>query len=395
MTRIVHLIAEFSAHEAMGRTVLETATRVPGEHYLITTRAHDDPGSFAEVIELGGSMTTFPLRQSRGLQTTLARLKPEIIHVHGGALSPLLSARVGLATTPTVATLYAWPTVPTLRQLRAGGLRAATQSNVLQPRVLATTVLPAKTVGRALDRTGTTVVLSPDQRVQERLRHWPGEVRILGSGAPVDQRRAHYRSSDPTIIFAGRAESARGVSELLAAFTTVRAHLPQARLRLLLIPRPELKTLLTEVSEAGLADSVEVNTEPVPDLLAEFAEAQLGVWPFRFDYTTSPPAMAVAEALSVGLPVVSTDVACVRSVIAAGRNGELVPPNNPVALAQAMLDVLTQRGRWEDLATAGPRSVADKTWAGAAQTTAAAYEEVLRSRSAPKSSTANAITDSP
>ena len=57
----------------------------------------------------------------------------------------------------------------------------------------------------------------------------------------------------------------------------------------------------------------------MPDLLAELAAAQVGAWPFKFDYTTSPPAMAVAEALSVGLPVVATEVGCVRAVRRARR----------------------------------------------------------------------------
>ena len=67
----------------------------------------------------------------------------------------------------------------------------------------------------------------------------------------------------------------------------------------------------------------------MPDLLAELAAAQVGTWPFKFDYTTSPPAMAVAEAMSVGLPVVATDVACVRAVLEPGVNGLSCPRPTP------------------------------------------------------------------
>jgi len=60
-------------------------------------------------------------------------------------------------------------------------------------------------------------------------------------------------------------------------------------LRLLLIPRPELPGLLARAGAADGAEAIEIVTEPVPNLLAELAEAQVGAWPFKFDYTTSPP----------------------------------------------------------------------------------------------------------
>ncbi len=61
LMRVVHVIAEFSAKEAMGRTITETVARVPGEHSLIAARVHDGADLFDEVIEIGGAMETFPL----------------------------------------------------------------------------------------------------------------------------------------------------------------------------------------------------------------------------------------------------------------------------------------------------------------------------------------------
>jgi glycosyltransferase involved in cell wall biosynthesis len=117
-----------------------------------------------------------------------------------------------------------------------------------------------------------------------------------------------------------------------------------------------------------------VVTEPVPDLLAELAAAQVGTWPFKFDYTTSPPAMAVAEAMSVGLPVVGTDVACVRAVLEPEVGGLVVPPARPGALAQALVRLLSDEPTWQRYADAGVRSVRERLgWDRAATVTAAAY----------------------
>ena len=90
------------------------------------------------------------------------------------------------------------------------------------------------------------------------------------------------------------------------------------------------------------------------------AAAQVGVWPFKFDYTTSPPAMAVAEAMSVGLPVVSTDVACVNAVLGDGAPAIVVAPQQPADLAAAIIRLLTDRAEWERCADASPGFVTDR-----------------------------------
>ena len=53
--------------------------------------------------------------------------------------------------------------------------------------------------------------------------------------------------------------------------------------------------------------------------------------------------MAIAEALSVGLPVVATDVGCVRAVVEPDVNGMTVRPAMHPRLATALLRLLTDR----------------------------------------------------
>jgi alpha-maltose-1-phosphate synthase len=176
------------------------------------------------------------------------------------------------------------------------------------------------------------------------------------------------------VVFAGRAETVRGLDTLLAAWPEIHRQVPNATLRLLLIPRPELPDILRKAE--GTA-AIEVVTEPVPDLLAELAGATVGTWPFKFDYTTSPPAMAVAEAMSVGLPVVATDVACVRAVLEPNVNGIAVPPAQPGALARGIVRLLTHEPTWRRYADAGVESVRHRLgWDRAAEVTAEAYAGV-------------------
>jgi starch synthase len=202
----------------------------------------------------------------------------------------------------------------------------------------------------------------------------------MTSGAPTDERRARFDPDNPVIVFAGRAETVRGLDTLLAAFPLVQRKVPTARLRLLLIPRPELPAILERAGAAGRGGiaGIDVVTEPIQDLLAELSAAQVGTWPFKFDYTTSPPAMAVAEAMSVGLPVVATEVACVRAVVEPRVNGLLVPPANPRALASALALLLRDEEVWHRYAQAGVQSVRDRFgWERVASATDKAYAAAL------------------
>lgn len=390
--RVVHVIAEFSPHEAMGRTIVETASRLPGEHVVITTRAHQlhqVHALFAEVVELGGSVASFPLGRQDALAAALDRLDPDVVHLHGGGLTPWWAALPSLRHRPKAVTMYAWPTLPPWRQVRGSSWGEMVRSNVLQPRVLATSVLPAVAARAMLRASGTRAVLTPDPRAERRLRPsrrsgrggrggWGSRVQRLRTGATGDTRRATWQDSAPTIVFAGRAETVRGLDTLLDAFPEVLRAVPEARLRLLLLPRPELPALLGRVRDAAVAEHVDVVTEPIADLGAELAAARVGVWPFKFDYTTSPPAMALVEGLSVGLPVVGTDVACVRSVLDDERGGLVVPPSDPAALAAALVRLLTDRTLWEDQARAALDVSASCDWETATRVTDDAYALVGR-----------------
>jgi glycosyltransferase involved in cell wall biosynthesis len=373
---VAHVIAEYSGKEAMGRTLLEAARRVSGEHHIITSKAHDTDPAFEGVHELGGPMMTFPLGVRGALGETLARIRPDVVHLHAGALGPLLAIATDIGSWPLVTTVYAWPTLPRPSAWRRATVGEMRRSNVLQPRVALTTVLPTAVVRASLGRSRTSTVLSPDPKVLDRLGPAVSGAPVvrLPSGAPHDDRRAHPNSDAPVVVFAGRAETVRGVDTLLEAFALVRRQVPGARLRLLLIPRPELPDILARTGAAGFGDALEVVTEPVPDLMEELASAQVGVWPFKFDYVTSPPAMAVAEALSVGLPVVSTDVACVRAVVRDGVDGVLVAPADAPALARAVVGLLTSPATWQRFAEAGPLAVSERFgWDRAAEVTEAAY----------------------
>jgi glycosyltransferase involved in cell wall biosynthesis len=89
---------------------------------------------------------------------------------------------------------------------------------------------------------------------------------------------------------------------------------------------------------------------------------------------------SLLDAQSLGVPVVATAVGGVPDVVTDGRTGRLVPPGDPEALAEALLEALErpeERRRWAEAALV---SVREFDVARMVERTLAEYEAVLRER---------------
>ncbi len=77
-------------------------------------------------------------------------------------------------------------------------------------------------------------------------------------------------------------------------------------------------------------------------------------------------------------PVVASDLGGPRELVAHGKTGLLVSPNDPTALAEAIIDILTSPARAEAMGAAGYAQASQKFEAGKnAQATFALYDEIL------------------
>ena len=87
--------------------------------------------------------------------------------------------------------------------------------------------------------------------------------------------------------------------------------------------------------------------------------------------------LPAGEAMACGVPVISTTGGALPEVV--GDAGVLVPPRDPLALAQAMADLLDHPERAAELGRRGyNRVLRHFTWQQAAEKTVAAYHEVIR-----------------
>jgi glycosyltransferase involved in cell wall biosynthesis len=130
----------------------------------------------------------------------------------------------------------------------------------------------------------------------------------------------------------------RNHAALLRAMIHIQKKLPDFRLRLVGDGRLrlDLEALARKLRIDGNVEFLGARRD-VPELLG-LADV--------FVFSTTPEeglGSALLEAMAAGLPIVATDVPACRELLADGRYGVLVHPNDPEALAQAIIGVLAAK----------------------------------------------------
>jgi len=163
-------------------------------------------------------------------------------------------------------------------------------------------------------------------------------LEAMDASTLADVRQRHGLNGHLTLLFVGNLIPRKGVHELLTAFMEVVHARPEALL-LLVGNGTEEAALRRRVEDQGLQASVRfIGFLSHTELPLLSAVANAFVLPSRYD----PWPAAVLEAMSVGLPIVTTDaVGMVPEIVRDGENGLVVPANAPSALANALLRVLS------------------------------------------------------
>jgi glycosyltransferase involved in cell wall biosynthesis len=138
------------------------------------------------------------------------------------------------------------------------------------------------------------------------------------------------------VLFAGRLERQKDPLLLLEAFRRLRDRDPEAAL--LVVGAGGLRAAVEERTAAsGIGDAVRLEQPVARDELAKLMRAA-DCLAITSAFETGPT--IAYEALACGLPVVSTDVGQIRSLVASGLNGDVVEGRDPQSLADALQRVL-------------------------------------------------------
>lgn len=250
---------------------------------------------------------------------------PVLVHAHtgfpDGAAAAAEATRRGIPLVITehatfLGRILADPV--TRARYRAGGMAAS--------RVIAVGSMLADQLRSELPELGDRVVMIPNIV----------DVDGFAVTAPGGRR-------DDELLFVGNRKHAKGIGLLLEAFARARADRPALRLRLVgAAPAAMDAEWRHRAQVLGVADAV--TFEPEADragVAAAMARASLFVHPSPRETF----GVVAAEALAAGLPVVAVDSGGVTEVLGPDpdENGAIVPPGDPVRLAEAIVRTLDRR----------------------------------------------------
>ncbi|MBF0628812.1 MAG: TIGR03088 family PEP-CTERM/XrtA system glycosyltransferase [Magnetococcales bacterium] len=141
---------------------------------------------------------------------------------------------------------------------------------------------------------------------------------------------------------------------LIHAFHALRQRLPDRAMQLMIVgDGPERTRVETLAARLDLTDALRI-TGWQNDITPFLQQFDLFVLPSKAEGTP----LTILEAMAMALPVVATRVGGVPDLVVAGATGQLVPPEDPQALADAMLDYLLHPARLNAHGTAGRARIA-------------------------------------
>jgi len=206
----------------------------------------------------------------------------------------------------------------------------------------------------------------------------------FGAISPERRRalRARVGAEDRFLFLAvGGIEPRKGSVHLLAALGRLKAEVS---------PSPVLAVVgghsfqdYKEYREAALAGMPALGLEPGRDvvLLGTVPDDELPAWYAAADALAFPSlkegwGLAVLEAMSSGLPVVTSDIPVFQEYLTGGLDALLVPPGDEPALTGAMRSLVEDEELRSRLRTAGARVAARFTWEASASRHRAVYEGI-------------------
>ena len=213
-------------------------------------------------------------------------------------------------------------------------------------------------------------------------QYFPGDYTIIPNG--VDTARFGGPSVMPieslmdgklNILFVGRLEQRKGFRFLLRAFPYIKAAVPEARLVVVgAFTKEDRAPFLRYCRTHGLRDVKFVGFAPADQLPRYYRSAHVFVSPAT-GYESF--GIVLLEAMAAGAPVVASNITGYRSVITPGRDGVLVPPEDPQALGEAVVDLLRDPARRERLSAAGHATAQRYAWPVVTQRIVTYYQSHL------------------
>jgi glycosyltransferase involved in cell wall biosynthesis len=196
------------------------------------------------------------------------------------------------------------------------------------------------------------------ERAVEKLGLDPARLRVIPLGLDHDELRPRTGQREPFLLYPARRWPHKNHERLFEAFAMLRGE------------RPELRLVLTGGGDfSDVPDGVEARGHVQrSEVVSLMQRASALVFPSLYEGFGLPP----LEAMACGCPVASSNAASLPEVV--GDAARLFDPHDPVAIADAVRDVLADTQPW---IARGLARAAQFSWDETARATDAVYAELL------------------
>lgn len=194
-------------------------------------------------------------------------------------------------------------------------------------------------------------------------RLFPGDYQVIPNGIDLSRFRTGRRFADGdsrTILFVGRQDNRKGFATLFEAFLQIKPLFPGLRLQVVGPFEPHFcrhyQKIASQHGVTGLTFEGYILPKALPAFYGGadiFCAPSLGCESFG---------IVLLEAMAAGLPVVASDIVGYRTLLRHGQQGLLVPPGQPVDLAEALTTLLQNPDRRLEMGRQGQLTACQYSW---------------------------------
>jgi glycosyltransferase involved in cell wall biosynthesis len=313
-----------------------------GINFTLFDIAHEEPRFSKRIwVSLGFFIRLFRLLLLQGRQL-------DLVHIHTSAGGPLMEK----CLMAELCRLFAKPVI-----LHIHGGKLITMFNQYRG-------IKRRVLDFVLSIPSAFVVLSPKMReVLIKEAALKTDVFVLPNPSRIDPTSATAINAKNdagflSLLFVGHIKREKGLCELLEAFKKLQsAKLTAKKIRLFVVGAGDTPAHEREIKSLFAKSGVNhVNFTGVlkgKDLIDMYQQADVFVLP---SHSEDQP-LTLIEAMSCGLPVVSTSVGSIPDIVKNGINGILVNPNDASDLYRALSEICTSEQLRSSMAEAN-RSLA-------------------------------------
>jgi glycosyltransferase involved in cell wall biosynthesis len=240
-----------------------------------------------------------------------------------------------------------------------------------------------------LERSNKIIAVSDFTR-RELLQYYKvkeDKIRVIHNGVDVDKFKPAtdklkakaelgFNPEDKAILSVGRLYARKGLFTLIESMALVTREFKNAKF--IIAGKGlsnEMKKLVSYAAKLGVEDNI-VFTGYFPDKKLPKLYQAADIFAFSTFYENFP--FAVLEALSTGLPVVTTNVGGIPEMIADGKNGFLVEPFNSRELADRILYYLEHPAAASEMALLARKTIENQfDWRLIVKKVVKVYDEAL------------------